>query len=484
MQQFFKIITGGLLLCSATASFLKTVGPIHSVGKASKFNAKGKTFEMCRDVHKQRTPHNSSFLEQGVSRQWPVTTILAGMEVALHCSQNTRYARMNGNRDMDASGLWAEAGNFPVNWSWERFWVVDAGNVQVGFHSAIWNRYIRMNGWNSMDASGGANRNGLPTWWGWERWTVVTAGNNEWAFHQGNWRRFMRLRNNAPWMDASGWRLPGGHHPLLPINWTWERFSMVRLDPPEVQEGCVFQNQDSKIVIENEQFDEVDVNQCCDQSSMECTGCRKMTNGAPMTLQPITCTASRNQNGYGCSEAINNVLYYNGNRRRNHAWDGWAYNAQIPAWGAFVLPEVTSVVGIRIISGIGRCNHRIRDYAVQCLVGTEYVDVVGINPTKGPPGTKNGNRLTLNEDLLDNAGHRRRRYGGCGNAERTSRHTTEAAFEKMQQCSAVKLWVYSTDASNNNLVPSDLKVHAERDVACTACHTGYVRKKQSLPHVQ
>ena len=165
-----------------------------------------------------------------------------------------------------------------------------------------------------------------------------------------------------------------------------------------------------------------------------------MTIGGPLTLK--SCTASNNQGGYNCNTAFDGVVTGTG---------GWAYSAQIPAWGAFVLESASTVSGLDILSGVDRGNHRIDDFDIELQVGGTYQKATNVKVTNAEAQI-DGARIKLTaQDLL------------------------KITFTPVSDVTAVKLNVYGTDASNNNLVLTELTVvgsaaaSGEGDHLCAAC---------------
>ena len=121
--------------------------------------------------------------------------------------------------------------NFPDDWTWERFTVVDAGNGQVAFHNSIHNRYLKMNG-DRMLVSPPQAPDTLPSNWGSERFTVIPAGDGKFVFHNSGHNRMIRMTGDK--VDASSHMNPQD----LPGGWAWERFQIVPVRP-YLQPGTV-----------------------------------------------------------------------------------------------------------------------------------------------------------------------------------------------------------------------------------------------------
>ena len=101
-----------------------------------------------------------------------------------------------------------------------------------------------------------------------------------------------------------------------------------------------------------------------------------------------------------------------------------------------MLEEPSSVSGLSILSGVSRSDHHIKDFAIQCKVGQNFVDVTNLRLSSGQQATITGNRIAMT------AGH----------------EDVKVDFDPVDNCVGVKIKVYSTDADNNNLVLTELIV--------------------------
>ncbi|CAE7780434.1 unnamed protein product, partial [Symbiodinium pilosum] len=120
----------------------------------------------------------------------PKLVLKPGSTVALHCSSRNRFVRMNS--DLKVDGTHRDFDDLPVDWSWERFTVVDGGSGQIALHNAKWNRFVVMDA-DGLRASSGKAASELPKEWTWERFTVVDAGNGEIALHNAAHNRFIDM---------------------------------------------------------------------------------------------------------------------------------------------------------------------------------------------------------------------------------------------------------------------------------------------------
>eukprot|EP00439_Symbiodinium_sp_Y106_P072900 s810_g13.t1 len=202
----------------------------------------------------------------------PPPGLTPGSTIALQGQTHRRFLRMNSQSDMDASG---PRDDFPFEWTWERFTVVDAGNGEIALHNTWHNRFVRMNT-DGMDASAVKAASDLPAGWSWERFTVVYGGNGTIALHSrihnrfvevsdlgvafrsitkdasdlpaamifarfrvlqvkpflepgsvvglhcARWNRFLRMNDQAD-MDFSAHKAAD----QMPWDWSWERFTVV-----------------------------------------------------------------------------------------------------------------------------------------------------------------------------------------------------------------------------------------------------------------
>eukprot|EP00439_Symbiodinium_sp_Y106_P073415 s810_g13.t2 len=119
----------------------------------------------------------------------PPPGLTPGSTIALQGQTHRRFLRMNSQSDMDASG---PRDDFPFEWTWERFTVVDAGNGEIALHNTWHNRFVRMNT-DGMDASAVKAASDLPAGWSWERFTVVYGGNGTIALHSRIHNRFVEV---------------------------------------------------------------------------------------------------------------------------------------------------------------------------------------------------------------------------------------------------------------------------------------------------
>ena len=141
----------------------------------------------------------------------------------------------------------------------------------------------------------------------------------------------------------------------------------------------------------------------------------------------VSCTASRNQGGYSCEEAFDGIVQTAGN--------GWAYNGQSPAWAIFELSEETRITSMRLISGIDRNEHRLITFKISMKVNDKWVvpgDLRVIEDSKAL--IENDGTITLSTGIYVNS----------------------LSFNPISNVKSVKIDVTKTDASNNNLVLTEI----------------------------
>jgi len=143
----------------------------------------------------------------------------------------------------------------------------------------------------------------------------------------------------------------------------------------------------------------------------------------------VSCLSSRNQESFHCRQAYDGIT--------TGTTNGWAYSMVVPAWADFYFKETSDVYALSILSGVDRNDHQIKDFAIQCLVGSTWLAVTNVKLTSGQAATITGNRVRMT------AGHQ----------------DVVVSFDTVQNCNGVKLRVYDTNASNDNLVLTELTVH-------------------------
>ncbi|CAJ1443825.1 unnamed protein product, partial [Effrenium voratum] len=154
-----------------------------------------------------------------IVQPWPL--LYPGKIIALHNPKNNRFLRMTH----DNMGRTAAKGknNFPDDWDYAKFRVVDGGFGTIALHSALYGRFIRMNDADLM-RSGVKGWNALPSDWTDERFTPVDGGDNQIAFHNPYKNRFIRLSDSTA--DTSSTKNADD----LPSGWTWERFEIINVE--------------------------------------------------------------------------------------------------------------------------------------------------------------------------------------------------------------------------------------------------------------
>ena len=88
------------------------------------------------------------------------------------------------------------------------------------------------------------------------------------------------------------------------------------------------------------------------------------------------CSASVNQNGYNCLEAIDGITNVKNN--------GWAYDGYSPAWAVFELREKRKMNTLVLSSGQQRGDHRLIIFRVTLKVDEQWIDLAGLKVKEDP----------------------------------------------------------------------------------------------------
>ncbi|CAE7037123.1 unnamed protein product [Symbiodinium sp. CCMP2592] len=144
-------------------------------------------------------------------------------EIALHNTFHNRFVRMSST-GMDTSGFGA-ADELPADSIWERFTVVDVGDGSIALHSGVHNRFISLSDDGRVGVSETKNASDLPAHL--ERFRLVKVKpylepGSTVALHCAHWNRFLRM-NWVPDMDGS----PEMNADALPSGWTWSYYTVV-----------------------------------------------------------------------------------------------------------------------------------------------------------------------------------------------------------------------------------------------------------------
>ena len=143
------------------------------------------------------------------------------------------------------------------------------------------------------------------------------------------------------------------------------------------------------------------------------------------------CSASNNQGGYNCNSAYDGVLTSTG---------GWAYSAQIPAWAIFnlgwYLDFQHTVAGLDLLSGVQRGNHRLKKFKITLKSSDNFIEPSNMKVPNAAGASISGATIEMQncQDLL------------------------QVTFDPVAKVTAVRIDVYSTDASNNNVVLTEITV--------------------------
>jgi len=143
-------------------------------------------------------------------------------------------------------------------------------------------------------------------------------------------------------------------------------------------------------------------------------------------IEIASCASS--ENGYHCSEAFDGITVESAN--------GWALEG-VPALGEFRLEGASDVYGLSMLTGVQNTDTRIQEFEIQCQVGDAFVDVTNVRISPGIDAAITGNKVSMT------AGHQ----------------DVRVDFDTIENCIGVKIWVYATDAGNNNLVMNELTVY-------------------------
>jgi hypothetical protein len=115
-------------------------------------------------------------------------------------------------------------GSLPSVWTWEQFTAVDGGGGTVGLYSAVHQRFISMHAGDDAFIERSPQRpdGSLPVEWTWERFRVVEGGGGQVGFWSPTHQRFIRMPSTDR-LDRSGISSDGA----LPPGWGWEQFRVV-----------------------------------------------------------------------------------------------------------------------------------------------------------------------------------------------------------------------------------------------------------------
>lgn len=132
-----------------------------------------------------------------------------------------------------------------------------------------------------------------------------------------------------------------------------------------------------------------------------------------------SCSASNNQGGYNCNSAYDGVLT---------GTQGWAYSAQIPAWAIFNLEAQHTVAGLDLLSGVERGDHRLKKFKITLKSSGNFIESSNMKVPNAAGASISGATIEMQnyQDLL------------------------KVTFDPVAGVTAVRIDVYSTDASNNN----------------------------------
>ncbi|CAE7036921.1 unnamed protein product [Symbiodinium sp. CCMP2592] len=113
----------------------------------------------------------------------------------------------------------------PVNWRWERFTIVDAGQGRIALHNGVSNCFLKMSD-SGMVFSPHKDQNALPSHWESEFFEVIGVGEGMVALWNKHRKRFV---NMSPSGDVG--RSRERPDKTLQDGWSWEKFYLVTVRP-------------------------------------------------------------------------------------------------------------------------------------------------------------------------------------------------------------------------------------------------------------
>eukprot|EP00998_Keelungia_sp_KM082_P006323 NODE_257_length_2197_cov_188.312077_g251_i0.p1 GENE.NODE_257_length_2197_cov_188.312077_g251_i0~~NODE_257_length_2197_cov_188.312077_g251_i0.p1 ORF type:complete len:667 (+),score=198.31 NODE_257_length_2197_cov_188.312077_g251_i0:57-2057(+) len=161
--------------------------------------------------------------------------------------------------------------------------------------------------------------------------------------------------------------------------------------------------------------------------------------------------ADKEQGDYHASESIDDVYTTAGN--------GWAYNAQPPATGVYVLAGPESISSVSILSGVGRTDHHVNDFELAYTA----------DPTPGLTSTW----TNVPNPTIDAS------FGATINAGRITLPGTEHLVVGFDTITAtgVRIIIRGSDASNDNSVLTEFFIGAAESQIGEAVFTGLGKDK-------
>ena len=140
------------------------------------------------------------------------------------------------------------------------------------------------------------------------------------------------------------------------------------------------------------------------------------------------CSASVNQNGYNCLEAIDGIT--------NIFNNGWAYNGGAGGgWAIFELTEERTMNTLVIKSGQRRSNHRLIVFRVTLKVDEQWINLTDLKVKEDPTAQiGEDGKVTLASGIWN----------------------LTLKFYAVSNVQSIRLDVTKTDASNNNVVVNEI----------------------------
>ena len=139
------------------------------------------------------------------------------------------------------------------------------------------------------------------------------------------------------------------------------------------------------------------------------------------------CSASVNQNGFNCLEAIDGITNVQNN--------GWAYNRVSPAWAIFDLTEKRKMNTLVIMNGQKWNDHRLIVFRVTLKVDGEWINLTGLKVQEDPSAQIGGDGTVTLASGID---------------------VFHLEFNTVSNVQSIRLDVTKTDGAYNNVVLNEI----------------------------
>ena len=139
------------------------------------------------------------------------------------------------------------------------------------------------------------------------------------------------------------------------------------------------------------------------------------------------CSASVNQNGYNCLEAIDGITNVQGN--------GWAYNGGSSAWAIFELTEKRKMNTLVMMNGQKWNGHRLIIFRVNLIVDGQWINLTGLKVQEDPSAQIGGDGTVTLASGID---------------------VLHLEFNTVSNVQSIRLDVTKTDAADNNVVLNEI----------------------------